>query len=579
MFTTHNTRITVRCSLLLTAVLILLFAAGHTVAQCNLNQNGYLFMHPYFNDANWMAAAFESDLFPVEPMCSNKPLQISVQRDVSGNVTIVYTTADQKWMLTSAPLVNNSCICCRPTIEYTEPQQISIPQELSLQTDLPFHVLTRQSAAQDTVLLLVAGEDAFVYCLHVSASGIVGTIDSFNVNPSGMQEICGIWGEPDNNGIDTAVWIAGSDGLIRLLPYTGGKWGTMLPVSIDNPETVTAIGDGYIGCYSGKIYRRTGLTFTIENESTSSPIRMINRKIAVCDGGKILVRQENGWKSFSLGSSNYRYGNLTSDSTGTAIELLDEQWNYSMEQLYDTQTTISAIQPSEVEAGLNGGFYKYNENGIIAVTLNLSDPDNNRLLPQLSIHSPEGAVLEFQPVSGSPQILRHNSAAICTTAQAYFTDSLVKVILEWDQVILETNSKRSRYDISCGFWKWQQFKYESRQTWKMNDTLVVISGRDTLKILNGHDGQVIIKQPGLYPVRPAWSFSMTARRLRVTIEALSILRDLQVIDISGRLIWKRHLENHSKETIISPQLPSGIFIIRMEYKNGKIDTRTVTSRP
>lgn len=575
MFTTRNMRISALCSLLLSTVLMLLFAAGNSVAQCTLNQNSYLFLHPYFNGENWIAAAFESDLFPVEPMCSNKPLQISFQRDLSGDVSVVYTTVDHKWMLTNAPLVDNSCICCRPTIEYTEPQQISILQELALQTDLPFHVLTRQNAAKDTVLLLVAGEDAFIYSLHVStSSGTVGAIDSFNINPSGTQKISGIWGEPDNNGIDTAVWIAGSDGLIRLLPYTGGKWGTMLPVSINNSETVTAIGDGYAGCSSGIIYRRAGLSYIKENGEASSPIRMINRKIAVGDGGAVLVRQESGWKSFSLGNSNYRCANLTSDSTGTAVELLDEQWNYSMKQLYDTQTTISAIQPSEAEVGLNGGIYEYYENGVVTITLNLSDPDNNRSMPQPEIHSSNGNTLSFD----GPQILRHNSAAICTTAQAYFTDTLVNFILSNDRVTMEANGKRVRYDISCGLWKWQQFKYESVQGWQQNDTLVVITGRDTLKILNNNTGAVKIKQPGLSPVRPVWSFSMTSRRLRVTTEAGSMLRGLEVIDISGRLVWKRRLEAQSKESVISPPMPSGILILRMLYTNGKIEVRTVTSR-
>ncbi len=66
-------------------------------------------------------------------------------------------------------------------------------------------------------------------------------------------------------------------------------------------------------------------------------------------------------------------------------------------------------------------------------------------LPQPEIHSKYGSILPFECSIINLQFLRNNSAAICTTAQAYFTDTLVNFILSNDRVTMEANGKRGRY--------------------------------------------------------------------------------------------------------------------------------------
>jgi hypothetical protein len=552
---------------------LLVFFAADLAAQCEFRENGYYFKHPYFTGVNWQATMYQTDLLPVETMCAEKPKLLSVQQ-LPQKAVMVYTTATGAWNVVTAPLVNNTCVCCLPTIEYSEPVAIAIPAGIALDTALPFHVLTRSIALSDTTLLAATGKNGMVYCLHViTASGTVTRTDSFTVELTGQQAISGLWGEPDGNGVDTAVWIGGSRGLLQLLPYKNNQWGTIRTITFDNNESVTSVGSGFVGTASGKIYRRSGTSFSVDNSAASSPVRSVNARIAVGDAGTVLVRRNGVWRAFKLGTADYRGGNLTGNAQGAAVELLDETWSYSVQSLSDSATSISSVSPSEVAVGLRTGVYPFALNGTMTVSVNLRDPDDNRGLPELKIRKRMGGVATLIPDSAITQLSRHDPAAICTTTQAYFNDSIVKVNLYGSKIQLQANGIRGYYNASCSFWKWQPCKYSASSVWAEYDTALTISGKDTLRIVNHSFSTVTAhsSKAGGY-VRRGMTVAANDHRIRIVVDEKTSVRNVSFIDISGKLIGQYRLTGSTARVFESPVLPRGIILVRVEYANGVVET-------
>ncbi len=545
-------------------------------AQCGFRENGYLFLHPYFDNVNWQAVVYQSVIFPSEVLCSNKPSRISWSRSAERGWA-VYTDTAGAWAVIKAPLVSNNCVCCRPTIEFEEPITINVDPALSLQPSLPFHLLNRGAVDNDSLYISAAGSGSRIYCLHVEAgSGRVGAVDTVIINRTGQQTISGVWGEADAAGFDTAIWVGGSAGLLRLIPFRNNKWGTAREFTFDNSETVSDAGGGYIGTASGKIYRRSSLAaFTLDNSLASAPIRHIGKRIAVGDNGSLLINVGNAWRRYSSGLTNYLYGNLTSSSGGTSVELIDSKGNYSLRTLFDSSTAISAVTPSEVSASLNGTPYSFEDRtGLLTVTIRLKDFDDNREIPAVVLKR-GASEFPINKAADGAELLRQDPAAVCSTANVFFNDSLIKLILSPGEITLEANAGRGFFDAACGFWKRQSFVFRAKESWKINDTLIMRLGKDTLKIINNTGSTVTARFLSADPTTAVIPFFIQrkSRSVRFSMLDKTEIRKIAVIDASGRAVWERSVSGQGTETIISPPLSSGIHLIIIDYSKGTSEIR------
>ncbi|MBN1308327.1 MAG: hypothetical protein JXA18_10450 [Chitinispirillaceae bacterium] len=544
-------------------------------AQCGFEENGYVFLHPYFNNVNWLATIYQSVLFPAETMCAEKPAGITMSRAAIPG-TAVYATAAGKLMLTEGPLVDNNCVCCRPTIEFGDPVEIAVLAALDLQASLPFHLLTVESNG-DSAYLVAASSGDRVYCLHIhTTSGAIGGIDTLPVDLAEQQVIGGVWGEPDGAGRDTALWIGGSGGLLRLIPVNNGQWESEREMIIDDSETVSAVGGGYAGTASGRIYRRSGASFTLDNSSASSPLRSINRRIAVGDDGTVLINRGGTWRSYASGNTDYRFGNLTANAGGTAVELLDEAWNYSARTLFDSVTTISSITPSEVAECLNDDPYQFTYNRDLRVAIGLMDSDDNREIPSVTLISGSVATALNKAGDGS-KLLRHDPAAVCSTTKAFFNDTLVHLVISPVEVTLEANAQRGVYDVSCKFWRWQPFLFTAGGAWNSTDTLVVAVNGDTLKMINSSQSTVTVNAP-VHGHRAAANepvIQCENRRIRVRTGSSSGVRRIMLVDAAGRCVWECAVVPSIRNALASPELSSGIHFLVIAYTDGRLENRRI----
>ena len=555
-------------------VAVMVFAVVSTpFAQCGIGENGYMFMHPYFEGTAWDATNYVSNVLPDVEMCLDKPVNAAAGK-LLGQGTFVYTTADGALWMTNGPLEDSDCPCCRPSILFDSPYEVAVPEGLAFDTALPFCLPGRGGEETDTAYVCIAGTDNRVYSLHVStATGAVGAVDTIALPDIGTSGLTGVWGEAAAGAIDSEIWIGGTGGLLVRVPVADNGWGTPETFRIDGDETVTAVGGGYVGMASGTLYRRSGDSLVTTGVTAGGALRSIGTQVAVGDNGAVLVSRGGTWEAHISGSDDYRLGNLTANGSGTLVELVDAQWRYTTLQLSDTPTGIEKVS-GEAMAGLNQGLYIYGlekvSDGTRTVVVYLRDADGNRIVPsvQLRIGSASSTM--------ETELTQQTPAAICSTGQAYFADTQVAVILKTDHFEIEARARRGTFDASCRFWNWDYFTYSETMAWTKYDTLLVATADDTLRICNLAESEVTARYPSVDKKKNS-SVVVTCAGRKVHLVSgsgsSSEVRRVLVVDAAGRSVWRYARTLPAGAGLHSPQLRSGIHFLRIEYADGTTETR------
>jgi hypothetical protein len=557
------------------AALLVAFAMTSTpFAQCGIEENGYLFLHPYFQGTAWNATSFVSNILPDVDMCLDKPVNAAAGKLMEQG-TFVYTTADGTMWISAGPLADNDCPCCRPSILFEEsPIEITLPDGIDLQPELPFCLPGRGGAEADTAYLVAAGSDQRVYCLHISTgTGATGAVDTIELPGLGTSELTGVWGEAQADESDTAVWIGGSDGFFVRVPISSNRWGTPVALTVDASETVTAVGGGYVGMLSGALYRRTGDVLTATGVSADGALRYVTGRVAVGDGGSVLTNRNGTWQAQTSGSTDFRLGNLTANDTGAVVELVDAAWRYSVLQLSDSPTSIDSVSP-EAAGGLNDSTYLFDTNGISSIGVLLRDRDGNRSIPLIKLK--HGSTVTTLDKGDDGTVLQPQTpTALSSSPLAYFNDTLIRLALKPDSVVVEAEARRGgNFDASCLFYKWDYITYTRKLSWGLNDSLLVHIGSDTLRIVNKAEATVTtIENAMSAKSRGKTILTCTGRSIRLIPGDASDIRRVTLVDAAGRCVWKYAGRLPSGAVLASPRIPQGIHFLRIEYGSGKVESR------
>ncbi len=559
------------------AALLVAFALTATpFAQCGIEENGYLFMHPYFQGTAWNATSFISNILPDIDMCLDKPVNAAAGKLMEQG-TFVYTTADGTMWISTGPLADNDCPCCRPSILFEEsPIEITLPDGIDLQPELPFYLPGRGGAEVDTAYLVAVGSNQRVYCLHISTgTGATGAVDTIEIPDLGTSELTGVWGEAQADESDTAVWIGGSEGLLVRVPISNNQWGTSVALQVDASETVTAVGGGYVGMLSGALYRRTGDALTATGASADGALRYVTGRVAVGDGGSVLTYRNGTWQVQTSGSNDFRLGNLSANDTGAVVELVDAQWKYSVLQLSNSPTSIDSVPP-ETAGGLNDSAYVFGINGISVVRVFLRDTDGNTALPLIQ-HKQGSTATTLDKGDDGTVLQPQTPTALSSSPLAYFNDTLITLELGPKQVVVEAKARRGdNFDASCLFYKWDYFTYTRKQPWRLNDSLLVHIGSDTLRIVNKAEATVTtIANTLAAKCRGKTMLACTGRSIRLIPGNVSDVRRVVLVDAAGRCVWKYAGKLSVGSVLTSPQIPQGIHLLRIEYGSGRVESRRI----
>lgn len=555
--------------------IFVLIGTGIASAQCSYTSNGFIFLHPFFNRSNWVATLFTADVDAPE-MCEMDIATLAIDQRASKG-TVLFTTSDNKWYLSKAPLVDEACLCCRPAFYFEKPKELSLPAALQLQTAAPFALLNTQGLPSDSLYIIASSaEKAFLLHMH-TASGAIGRVDTISgALPSGVA-ITGIWTEHDASGVDTACWITGSKGFAALFSVKNGTIGPVTTFTAPGEPTLLCAGHGYTGAADGSIFIRNGSSLTLDSKIAGKPIRSISNTCALGDSGTIVIRQNNSWKSFVKGTGNYRYGNLTGSQSGTTIELLDDKWQYTSAVLGDTPTEllIGSLGALRNDTLPNGTFNFKEKHATLTIPIIMNDPDSNAVIASFRVHHADrGAPDTFADKMLVPQ---RNPAAICTTQLIQLAGDTLSLLVSPERVSVAIPIRNS-LKLGCEFWKWQYSTSLFYFDWNINDTLVVTAANRTFRILDSAKVTVTVTRYGATPLSSPENhlrFRCGRELFSLPVPKAANLAAIRLIDARGRCFWKTVPSSGSSTTFLLPEPAPGLHFVVLDYANGTRETRRI----
>ncbi|MBD3347251.1 MAG: hypothetical protein GF401_19525 [Chitinivibrionales bacterium] len=567
----------------LIAAALLFVAAGAfpflSHAQCGIDSNGYVYLHPWFTGGHWTAA--EKKLDPVvlpDAFCTLNPQKLTTTRS-EGNNTAAFTTAGGEVYLSQVDFIPPSpmCLCCMPQLVFNEPAQLDL-SGFGVAANTPVYLINQAGYTYDTVKLALAGNtDSLILITVPGDASQITNRESLALTAKGVtQTVAAIEGAFDvATSQDTGIFVLGSGGLIRYFPLLGGSVGAEQDLDISTDETVLCYSGGYAGTESGALYRWSGDSFVRDTMLSATPVRAIGNTAAVGDNGAIFIRSGDQWNAYTHGTAQYRAFSLMSHENGSGIELLDENWNHSSFIYANVSTVISSMNPAEIESYINtGDHYLYNPAiESLAVTVNLSDPDGNIQVPSVFLST--GQSLNTNQ-DGTLQGMAPGDT--CSYGKIRLNDSSVILTLTPDSVIFTARALQGRIDIRCYDCNWAEYDFRMAQPWRYQESVTLEIGNQTITISHTEGSNVT---SGRKTPSPSHTTRMLCRAHRNILE-LTIpsslqhrLRTITLINASGRILHT--IMSCNRPVITIPAIStSGMLLVRYELTDG---TQKVISVP
>jgi hypothetical protein len=466
---------------------VLLFAAS-AFPQCNMNENGYVFLHPAFANKNWGKAWYDSiSIILPDTLCASKPVHYDICGPAASAVAVYSNSTDELYLMKTqyrCPPVKPPCTYC--ILQYLDPSQIAL-SGIALAQNSPLYLVKSPLYGGDSVKVLVKNTQKKVVALALSTTSLatlhVDTLATSALLPS--QDIVRIQGAYDSvNQRDTGVWLLGSAGLMRYFPIANGQWGTETKRDITGvSDTVYCVNNGFAGTSTGSIYRRLGGAFVFDNQSVTAAITNIYGRGAVGNGGVFLDYTGTRWVPYSFGSGNYRYGNFINRWDGYGIELLDDQWRRSAYTYRQNPSSISATVPSGLMFYINNNAYSYNGFATENYTLILKDPDAS--FTDFGIVLNNAGTKVNMKNDGKYTITAIPPDSQCTIDSLRLKSGSIGITLSSASVQVTATCELGKRDGSCSVARCMRVDYPFLAThaWKQGDVLTISAGGDTLRIV------------------------------------------------------------------------------------------------
>jgi hypothetical protein len=354
------------------------------------DSNGYVYLHPYFNDKNWKSASDNIDIGLPDTLCSQKtmrPVHFDIGKNIE-NTYAVFSTASGDLFLMSSSFSANIGGCSAGTIDFGQPQKITLP-ELTITPTTPVYLLKDSVYSQDTVKLLVGQSSQNILVFTIATGGAL-VVKTDTLKMQNAQSIRNISGEFNRSlHRDTCIWVCGAGGMVRSFSYKQSSWGQEGKWDISGlTDTVLCINAGFAGTNSGKIYKKGASTsFSLDNSTSGKAINAVYPQGAIGADGNLVERVGSSWRPpTSVGSANNFYAHFINRPGGLGVELLDNTWHYHVYTYRDTASKILLTTPPGIFAYVNGNNpYTVTESYIdTGMTVRISDPDSN--FSDLSFH-------------------------------------------------------------------------------------------------------------------------------------------------------------------------------------------------
>ena len=543
-------------------LLLVLLVAAPSPGQCVLDSSGYVYLHPHFAGKAWSATLADADVILPDELCNLKPQAVAYSNNDSNDVMAFRAQAGT---LHGSRLVayGPSCYCCKYEIDYGLPAAIPI-SGASAQTGSPLYIFKERNFPNGRFKLLMASTSGrAVLSVTLNATSFAQTsMDSLQLSGA-AQHITFIGGDPDSvRTNDRGVWIGGSGRLLRYFPFTAGAFGAEQVFDVASNDTIMSVGAGYAGGWSGNLYRRNGNAFAQENRLTVSPLRSVSNRAAVGDAGTVMVRLASGWYRYGFATRNYRYFNLIPTADGSAVELLNDRWSYSMSVYADSQTFIKSIAPAVLTSHINGSIYQDSANGrTSSIRIVVGDRDSNDAAPRVQVRTRAG--VQSLNFNGAYSLVKREPNAACADGKLVFADTAAAITISLGQIRYSASARLGKIDLSCGRCVWSNYPFSTSAAYSIGDTLVVRAGRDSLRIWFS-SASTIASNP-MESVRSAFILRIGNAAIPMPANS-SRLTSISIVDARGRIVAR--LDPANIQSL--PRLPAGLFMVVCRFGDGAV---------
>ncbi len=459
--------------------LLILLLSKSTKAEAQDSHERVLFLHPFFENHHWMLSS-DSLVFNVNSTFkTHTPSNVSV----AGNDTTAWFTYNY----------NSKVYIFKSEITYPASQF----QSVSLSTDEPVELTSVSANNLSTLILpdpqspnniLFATSDSNSIEL-VSIDGSTKSISFDSTASYGVYEkIYSLFATHSNislNPVGPSIWVGGENGTIIRLLISDIHSVTVENYNISGSETVTAITQDLCGTASGKIFELQSSSFTEIYSSAGNTITSINTNSGITENGNILLSINGNWNTYSKGLDSVNTVHKVYRRDGSGVEILNNNWNYSIITLSDSATNISFDNTEFSDSWSGAGSGNLLLDTETTVNITLFDLDNNYTLP-LFIMNNSDTLLKNDSIYISNSIpdrefTSDTSDLAGNSLELNFTDSAVFIKL--------TTRKRTYSPISFKH-SWIISEENYSFSWEDNSNLKILLNEDSL-VLNNKINQVV----------------------------------------------------------------------------------------
>lgn len=534
------------------AVGCMLLLAECAFPQCDPDSNGYAYLHPAFANRNWGKAAFDSLAVDISPaLCALKPAQYDIAGPAASATAMFTTAANDLYMVQTqyeCPSLKPPCTFCY--LDYLDPVNVSLTG-ITLAQGTPVYLVKGPAYGVDSVKLLVKNAQKNILSVSLSTKTLA-TLHVDTLKPAALlagQEVFAICGAHDSTALrDTAVWLLGSNGLVRYFAIAAGTWTeTSFDLGAGVADTVLCAQDGFAGTSTGSIYKHTGSKFLLDNQPVTHGLTFVSSKGAAGRQGTFVDRVGNSWVSRPIGAADYRTANFIDRWDGRGVELLDAQWRRTAATYRLSSSRIDSAAPAALRDSVNRMPFAFDGTAPASFFVQLGDTDQSFTDVSFMLSS-QGAKVNMKS-DGIYTIGSIPPDSQCVIDSLRLKTGNLSIIATPLSIQISAQCELGERDLSCPVFKCMRVDYPfvSNHAWSLHDTLAITAGSDKVRIAYDSSASVTALS-GLVPHGSAASvthkqagntlvFSIkqgTARRLtRIALYNVSG-KSLAVLDIGNR---------------------------------------------
>ena len=549
------------------------------VTAFSLDSQGYLFLHPFFKSRAWRSSLDRLDLLmPDDSLAKYQPMAYDISQD-GDSVVAVFTVKSGSLYCMPVRYQKSGAPCFDNSIVFDAPQKVNL-LGLALPVGRSLYVVKDSLYSFDSIRVIVPSSVTplkfYIAGIRLSSSSVT-KLDSMTLTPSRTgQRILGVFGDQDTITLqDRGIWVTGSQGLLRYIPYTNRAWGAVLQRDLADTSTVLHTNGVYAGTMEGRLYKKNtaGTAFVQEGASASKPVWRVYQQGAIGNNGLFKENTNGVWKrDTAFGAFAYRYANFIRRPGGFGVELLDSNWAYRAYTYRDTTTIIQSTVPASLMTSINGASYGYPRTGTVNLTINLNDLDSNYSDYRLLLN---GATNLKNDGSYSIDLSSIADTETCHIGALKMTTGSVRLTLTPDTLKVAHDCAIGALNPTCLSCYWKKYTFARSVKWASGDVVILSTTSQTLRIMNNPTTVALFGNRTTAELMFQARFTNTNILFEFPLKTNTRVTAIDIHDLMGRALAS--IPVHEQRMVIIPSLnpPAGVILVSCRLSDGSVVSKRI----